>query len=139
MAIILVAGRSRFLQRREDVRQVLDGIFAPVLGPDPGLGQGAEQRAIASGAAAAGGGSPCAYGKNAANGTRYLMRGSLEQAIDKYCELADIKRDTLRPAKTPSLDEHNFSDEDFKEQGILAPVAACVLIKNSVNGPVRAF
>ena len=57
------------------------------------------------------------------------MRGSLEQCIDKYCELADVKRDSLRPVKTPSLDEHNFTDEDLQEKGLLAPVAASVLMK----------
>ena len=30
-----------------------------------------------------------------------MMNGSLEQCIDTYCELADAKKDTLRPAKTP--------------------------------------
>ena len=57
------------------------------------------------------------------------MKGSLEQCVDKYCEMADIKKETLRPAKTPSLDEHNFSDEDFVAKGLLAPVAASVLMK----------
>ena len=133
----LGCGQESFMQRREDVRRVLDGIFPPALGPDPGLGQGV-QRATACGVPAAGGEMPSsAYGTNAANGTRYLMKGSLEQCIDKYCELADVKRDTLRPVKTPSLDEHNFTDEDLKEKGLLAPVAASVFMKNPVHCQVR--
>ena len=44
------------------------------------------------------------------------MKGSLEQFIDKYCDLANVKRETLRPSKTPSLDEHNFADGDFTEK-----------------------
>ena len=47
------------------------------------------------------------------------MKGSLEQCIDKYCEMANVKMETLRPAKMPSLDEHNFGDEDFVEKGCL--------------------
>ena len=43
--------------------------------------------------------------------------------------MADIKKESLRPAKTPSLDEHNFPDDDFVDKGKLAPVAASVLMK----------
>ena len=45
---------------------------------------------------------------NAAQGTRYLMDGFLEQCIETYCELAHISRDELKTCKTPSFDETNF-------------------------------
>ena len=64
----LGCGQESFLHRKEDVRRVLDGVYAPVLGPDPGLGQGV-QRETACAAPAAGGELPSAYGTNAANGT----------------------------------------------------------------------
>ena len=70
----LGCGQESFLQRKEDARWVRDGIFAPVLGPDPGLGQGGVQRETACAAPAAGGDSPSAYGANAANGNRNMIK-----------------------------------------------------------------
>ena len=64
--------------------------------------------------AAGGVGSPSCpkFGTNAAQGTRYLREGFLDQCIEKYCELARMSRDELNTCKTPSLDEQNFTENE---------------------------
>ena len=44
------------------------------------------------------------------------MKGFLEQCVSRYLELANISKDTLKPSKTPSLDDQNFSTEDWTEK-----------------------
>ena len=57
------------------------------------------------------------------------MGGFLEQCVNRYLELANISKDALKPPKTPSLDDQNFTSEDWTEKGTLAPIAASVLMK----------
>ena len=88
-------------------------------------------------AAAAGGVTTSKYGTNAAHGVRYLMKGSLVQRIDKYREMAGIKPETLKPAKTPSLDENNFTDEDLVEKRALGTCGSKCSHADSIHCQVR--
>ena len=46
-----------------------------------------------------------------ANGIAYCMKDFLSQCVDRYCELAKVKRETLKKADTPFLDEPKLDQE----------------------------
>ena len=46
-----------------------------------------------------------------ANGIAYCMKDFLSQCVDRYCELAKIKRETLKKADTPFRDEPKLDQE----------------------------
>lgn len=47
------------------------------------------------------------------------MFGFFQQCIDVHCEHAKTDRSKLRPAKTPSADDHALTQEDFDSPGVL--------------------
>ena len=73
----------------------------------------------------------------------YNMKGFLSQCVDKYCELAKVRRETLKRCDTPFLDESKL-DQEWAQQEInkaktkggatndqqsLQPIATKVLMK----------
>ena len=60
---------------------------------------------------------------------RYDMFGFFQQCIDVYCEHAKTDRSQLRTAKTPSVDDHALSEEDYNTPGVLEKEAAKVIMK----------
>ena len=70
--------------------------------------------------------------------TRYDMRGFFEQCVDVYCDLAKVKRESLRKATTPSIDAHQIKPEDFEQEGFLTKDAAKIVMK-ALYGARRAF
>ena len=59
-------------------------------------------------------------------GIQYEMSGFMEQCVERYLELAGVTADKLRPAATPGLDDHSFTEEDWQLPGELAAIAASV-------------
>ena len=59
----------------------------------------------------------------------YSMIGFAEQCVDKYCDLAHITVDKLKPASTPCLDENKITVDMHTTTGALAPVAAQIVLK----------
>ena len=49
----------------------------------------------------------------AVNTMAYDMRDFVGQCVERYCELANITRSTLRSVATPSIDIGVLQDEDF--------------------------
>ena len=60
---------------------------------------------------------------------RYDMFGFFQQCIDVYCLHAKTDRSKLRPAKTPSVDDHALTDEDRASPGVLEQDAAKIIMK----------
>ena len=60
---------------------------------------------------------------------RYDMFGFFQQCIDVYLQHAGIQRSQLRAAKTPSVDDHQLTDEDRATPGVLEKDAAKVIMK----------
>jgi len=57
------------------------------------------------------------------------MIGHCEQAVERYCELANMDLTQLHFVHTPCIDDHQIPPEDFLAKGILSPVAARIVLK----------
>ena len=55
------------------------------------------------------------------------MRPFFEQCVDRYLSLTKKTTDTLKPAKTPFLDESKLENSSENKEGLLAPIACNVL------------
>jgi hypothetical protein len=60
---------------------------------------------------------------------RYNMFGFFRQCVEVYCELANVKAESLRNVATPGLDDHQLKPEDFEEEGNLSKDAAKIIMK----------
>ena len=60
---------------------------------------------------------------------RYNMFGFFRQCVEVYCELANVKAESLRNVATPGLDAHQLKPEDFEEEGNLSKDAAKIIMK----------
>ena len=59
----------------------------------------------------------------------YRMTGHSEQTVERYFELGDKSKDSLKPVATPCIDDHMLDPSDFETKGILSPVAAKIVLK----------
>ena len=57
------------------------------------------------------------------------MYGFTVQRVDLYCSTAGIKMRQLHIVKTPSLDEHVFTEKELQKPGGLAPDVAKVIME----------
>ena len=57
------------------------------------------------------------------------MRPFFEQCVDSLLTIIKKTTDTLKPAKTPFLDESKVENSSEDEEGLLAPIACKVLRK----------
>ena len=57
------------------------------------------------------------------------MSGHADQCVDRYCELAHKTIESLTQVCTPCIDDHQLTPEDNVTQGVLAPVAAQIVLK----------
>ena len=46
----------------------------------------------------------------------YSMSGQCQSTVDRYCELANAKEESLKRVATPCMDDHVFSAEDNVEK-----------------------
>ena len=58
----------------------------------------------------------------------YEMRGHIEKTVDKYLELFGKTVDKLSKVPTPCIDDHLIPVEEFEVKGVLAPVAARIVL-----------
>ena len=49
--------------------------------------------------------------------------------VERYCELANKKRQQLYKVSSPSLDDHHFKEEDLKSVGDLSKVCSQIVLK----------
>jgi hypothetical protein len=57
------------------------------------------------------------------------MQGFIDQCVERYCELAKVGKDTLKPVPTPSLDDHQIDPKELEDEGRLGTEAAKILMK----------
>ena len=57
------------------------------------------------------------------------MTGHVDQCVERYCELANVKRSTLKSVSTPCIDDHQLGPDDFTSSGKLSAVAARIVLK----------
>ena len=55
--------------------------------------------------------------------------GHVKQTVDRYLELAGKTKESLKPAATPCIDDHQIPPNEFEIKGYLSPVAARVVLK----------
>ena len=67
--------------------------------------------------------------ENSVRGYQYAMQGHAEQSVDKYCELAHVKRSTLKKVATPCIDDHMFSADELVVKGELHDCCARIVLK----------
>ena len=48
---------------------------------------------------------------------------------EKYLELANLNKSSLRAVPTPCLDDHQLAPEDFEKKRKLSPVCARIVLK----------
>ena len=48
------------------------------------------------------------------------MHGHVSRCVENYCELANVKVESLKKVTTPNLDDHQLQPEDFEDKGKLA-------------------
>ena len=60
---------------------------------------------------------------------QYDMSGHIRKIVEKYCEVAKISKDKLRPVKTPCIDDHEISPDELEEKGVLAPIASSLVLQ----------
>ena len=58
----------------------------------------------------------------------YEMKGHIEKTVDRYCELSGQNINQLVKVPTPSIDDHLIPVEEFEIKGVLAPVAARIVL-----------
>eukprot|EP00973_Karenia_brevis_P004721 648796-Karenia_brevis.AAC.1 len=58
------------------------------------------------------------------------MKGHAEGAVKRYCELAKCQISDLTKYATPWIDDHAMSSEDCEQKGVLANVAARIVLEN---------
>ena len=59
----------------------------------------------------------------------YDMTGHTKQCVERYCELAKVRKETLRAVATPCMDDTQLSLEDFETKGHLSMIACNVVLK----------
>jgi hypothetical protein len=57
------------------------------------------------------------------------MCGSITSAVDRYLELSNVKRDSLKKVSTPCIDDHLIPAEDFTTKGHLSAQASKIVLK----------
>ena len=57
------------------------------------------------------------------------MEGHAVQCVERYCELAKKKPETLKTVETPGLDDHQLKPEDFEASGELSDVSAQIVLR----------
>ena len=57
------------------------------------------------------------------------MTGHVDQCVDKYLELAELRIDQLHPVSTPCMDAHYFDETDLQTKGTLAKVCSRIVLK----------
>ena len=45
------------------------------------------------------------------------MFGHVEQTVDRYCELAGVSEDELKPVAIPCTDDHTIPPQEFETKG----------------------
>ena len=58
----------------------------------------------------------------------YDTTGHADQCVDRYLELASKDETNLKHITTPSIDEHQIPPEEFEGKGVLATVAARIVL-----------
>ena len=62
-------------------------------------------------------------GIKSTKGYEYSMCGHAEACVEKYLELAEKDRASLKLVPTPTIDDHQLSDGDLDDNtGVVAPV-----------------
>ena len=56
------------------------------------------------------------------------MTGHIEETLDRYCELSGKTINQLVKVPTPCIDDHLIPVEEFQVKGVLAPVAARIVL-----------
>ena len=57
------------------------------------------------------------------------MLGSANQCVERYCQLAHRKVDSLRKVATPCIDDHSLSPDDFETKGVLSHCCSKIVLK----------
>ena len=70
---------------------------------------------------------PDAAAKPQIKGWHYSMFGHVEKAIEKYCELANVKEKDLEFAAMPHIDDHQIPFNEFNVKGKLSPICARIV------------
>ena len=62
---------------------------------------------------------------------RYDMSSFFQQTVEKHCELASVKEQSLssRVFKFPGIDDHQLDETGFENKGNLADIASKILMK----------
>ena len=55
-------------------------------------------------------------------------RGHAQKCVSKYCELADVRPETLKKVATPNIDDNHLLPKDFEEKGELSKIAARIVL-----------
>ena len=71
------------------------------------------------------------------------MCGSIAAAVDRYLELSNFKKDSLKKVATPCIDDHLIPAEDFTTKGHLSAskivLNVCVGLLNNVQRLLNLF
>jgi len=70
---------------------------------------------------------------------RYNMFGFFRQCVEVYCELANVKPESLRKVATPGMDDHQLKPEDFEVEGLLSKDAAKIIMKTLYGARLVRF
>ena len=57
------------------------------------------------------------------------MEGHAQKCVERYCELANKKKEQLYKVSTPCLDDHNFKKEELEAVGELPKVCSQIALK----------
>ena len=57
------------------------------------------------------------------------MAGHQDQSVERYCELANVDRSTLKEVATPCIDDHQLNPSDFEVQGKVKANASKIVLK----------
>ena len=68
-------------------------------------------------------------GQRSVKAYQYKMCGHAEGCVDRYMELAKVDVHSLKQVATPCIDDHSISPEEMTTKGVLAPIAARIVLK----------
>ena len=80
-------------------------------------------------AAAAGMKGPSSNSKTQVRAWQYDMCGHTRGCVEYYCAVAGIKTSDLREVSTPNIDDHQISQKELEENGVLAKSCASIVLK----------
>ena len=75
------------------------------------------------------GGAPAGHSQNTVNTMSYSMDGFAMQCVERYLELSGEDLSQLKPAPTPTLDDHQFPAQEHEPKGALSLVCAKIVMK----------